>query len=475
MAMRRIAGRRRQGAVLVLIAVGAATLIGMAGLAIDVGLAYRQHAAMQMACDAAALAGVVQLPASQTGGTDNMLAEAKRFAGLNGFTDGQNGCTVTGSIPTGSPNDYRVIITSNFAPLFTALVGAKRFTMSTAATARNFSRLPVSITGGGNPGQSNSITTLSVFGPYAYHSYGDAYSTKYLQNGQPNPSYNPNGFDFQITVPANYRTLFNTNILNVQVFDPDCGDNPGAASSGTDELRPNNTAAPAPPAGFVQNTTTQYSVFTVPNGFKDLTTQTQIAQATYGQDASVSNIWVTPTGFSINLDDYPGVTSFRLNVKAINGSSENGFNLRAGPPSLNQSTDWATTQADFSTAAKRSALDMIQASGLLPLNFDGSGTANIGLGTLPAANGTPYRVHIMKFDTDVGATGVNYTDTLGNTYPGTLAGNDQFAEDIINIPGTYAGGSLTAHYTAGASDTSSWSMTYEGAAAGLPGVVKLIE
>ena len=36
-----------------------------------------------------------------------------------------------------------------------------------------------------------------------------------------NPAYNANGYDFQVTVPANYRTLFGTNRLVVQLDPPD--------------------------------------------------------------------------------------------------------------------------------------------------------------------------------------------------------------------------------------------------------------
>ena len=471
--------RNRRASVLVLISLSATTLIALAGLAIDVGLAYRQHSAMQVACDAAALAGVVQPPPSQTPGQDLMLQEARRFAQLNGFSDGVSGVAVTGQIPPGSPNDYEVVITSQFAPLFTALVGVRMFTMSVGATARAFSQMPVDINGGGLPGQSNNVTTLSAFGPYAMFSFGDAYGTMFLDSGRVNPAYNPNGYDFQVTVPANYRTVFNTNHLVVQIFDPDTGDNAGGATNGTDEIRDLNPNIPANqiPADYDRLTKTRYTLTTVPNGFRDLTTQTQVATATYGQDSTTSDKWITPSGFDINLDNYPGVTQFRLNVKTLNGASENGYLLRAGPPAMATTADWSTANSNFNTAAKQDALNMIKSSGYLPLNFNTSSTqtASIGLGQLPPANGTPYSVHILKFDTDVGAVSVGYRDTNGNTWPGALAANGQFKTDTFSLPGTYPGGKLTADYRAGGTDTSSWSMTYDGSSPGLPSTVKLIK
>ena len=41
--------------------------------------------------------------------------------------------------------------------------------------------------------------------------------------------------------------------------------------------------------------------------------------------------WVRPDGFSFDTNTY-GTSDFRINVQTLDGSSENGFDLRAGPP-----------------------------------------------------------------------------------------------------------------------------------------------
>jgi len=465
--------RKRKGSVLMLVAVSMVTLIAVAGLGIDVGMMYRMRAQMQLAADAASLAAAVQVSADQ-------LATAKKFSSLNGFTDGVGGCTIGGGMVAGTPTDYQITIAQPYLTLFVGLVGAKKIDLQVQSVARYSSQMPISINGGGTPGNASNLATLSCFGPYALFGNGDAYSTMFLNDGTANPCYNRNGYDFVITIPSNYQTLFSTNKLVVQLYDPDCRN---SGSNSIDEIRdPNSGSSQYPitlPAGFVKNTKTQYTVFTVPNGLKDLTTQTQIAQATYCTETATERLWVTPAGFSIDLTAYPGVTQFRLNAKAIAGSSENGYFLRAGPPSLEQTTDWTTTQFSALSTEQQAALDNIKATGYLPLNINSSGTLDINLGTLPAANGVPYNVSILKFDTDVGASrwGITYTDTnsIINYQGENNTAGAAFKTDTIPIPSDYPGGTLTAHYTGGASDTSSWSMTYLGNAVGNPGKVKLIQ
>jgi hypothetical protein len=456
----------RKGSVIALMAVSLTMLVGMAGLGIDVGMAYRHRAAMQLACDAAALAACVE------SNDANALAKARQLAGANGFVHGENGCQVTGARVTGSRGDYDVTIIQPYLTTFVRAVGATSINVGTTARGHYDSLAPININGGGTPGQSMGLTTLSLFGPYAWHSYGDAYSTKYLNNGQANPTYNPRGQDFLINLPANYRTLYG-NTLRVDVFDPDCG-NPGDVDDGTglaDEIRPKNTNV-ATPSGFSTTTQTRYSLYAVPGDPNDQTTHTLVtAPVTYGENDSTSQEWVTPSGFSINLDNHPGINTFRLNVTAISGSSENGFHLRAGPPTqaVDANGDWVSPPA---------ALNMISSTGVLPLNFNGTGTATFQLGALPAAAGTPYTVRITKFDIDVGATRtVTYADSIGTSFPaGTVPNpaNDVYSTDTIAIAASYAGANFRVNYQAGGQDTSSWVMSFDGSAPGIPGKVKLV-
>lgn len=448
----------RGGQTLVLIAFAITTLSAIAGIAIDLGLAMHLRARMQSACDAAALAGAVDLTTSD----EAALTAARRFAAFNGFTHGE-GCTVDGARATSGPGRYSVSILQDYGTLFVHLVGARTIRLGVQATAEYVALLPVDITGGGLSG-TNDPATLEVFGPYAYHSYGDAYSVRWLDNGQPNPSYRATGYDFTINVPADYVTRYGTRWLNVELYDPDCG-NPDDATNGMDEVR-NPPPAPHPqlPPGMSNLTTTRYQLFAPAVDPQDHSSEVPIATATYGRDPSVSDRWVSPTGFTVDVSAHPP-GAYRLNVTSIAGSSENGYNVRAAPPGM-----------DFQRPSNTPGLHAmkIDGVGILPLNLNRSATLDIDFGAIPATS-AGYRIHVQKFDTDVGATSLTYRDSRGNSWPGTLAGNDQTREDIVTIPAGYPGGTFRAVYVAGALDTSSWAIFLHGLIPGQPGRVRLVE
>jgi hypothetical protein len=97
----------------------------------------------------------------------------------------------------------------------------------------------------------------------------------------------------------------------------------------------------------------------------------------------------------------------------------------------------------------------------LPINFNVSGTVDIDLGFIPP-EAAGYDVYINKFDTDVGSQSVTYYDDYGHSWPGTLAGNGTYKLDKITIPDNFPGGRIHAQYVAGAQDTSSWEMYFDG-------------
>ncbi|HEY6317973.1 MAG TPA: pilus assembly protein TadG-related protein [Acidimicrobiia bacterium] len=98
---RRRAWLRRQrpddetGIVLVFTAISLVVLLALAGFAVDFSHWSREEARLQKAADAAALAGAVYMP-DNTGNVAYTTAQA--IAGRNGFTNGQNGVTVTTSV-----------------------------------------------------------------------------------------------------------------------------------------------------------------------------------------------------------------------------------------------------------------------------------------------------------------------------------------------------------------------------------------
>ena len=151
--------------------------------------------------------------------------------------------------------------------------------------------------------------------------------------------------------------------------------------------------------------------------------------------------------------------AFRINVQSIEGSSENGFNLRAGPP-LGRREEFNDENGTH-----------IAGSGRLPINFNTSGTVRVQLGNVPAG---ATQITVDKFDTDVDSKSVVYTDGT-YSYTGKLTKNDEFLPDVLNLPANYPGGKWWATYEAGRQDTSSWSMRYSGPPSGRPPLVRLVE
>src|SRR4051812_39036642 len=86
----------RRGFVLITMLCCLVVLVGFLGLAIDSNYLELIKTRMQTAADAAALGGVQEI---KMNGTANVVAAARGDAALNGFTDGQDGVTVTVNNP----------------------------------------------------------------------------------------------------------------------------------------------------------------------------------------------------------------------------------------------------------------------------------------------------------------------------------------------------------------------------------------
>jgi Flp pilus assembly protein TadG len=121
------------GAIAVIMALGLTMLIGIVGLAVDVGMWYHSSRAQQNAADAAAIA------ASQNG-TASYQSEAKAVAAQYGFVDGSNGITVTAlnnqtcPSPSTATDCYKVTVAQASAPLFfSSVLGLTAPAISSAA------------------------------------------------------------------------------------------------------------------------------------------------------------------------------------------------------------------------------------------------------------------------------------------------------------------------------------------------------
>jgi len=483
--------RRRSGTVIVYITLALVVLLGAAGLSIDIGNLYLERDKAQRAADAAALAGAVQLMNNR--GYNTADAAAKLVAKENGYDDSAEGITVTPT-PKADGNDawYAVYVEKPAPVFFMSIFGWRFKTVAARAIATFKANVQMDINGGGTYGAIGPIN-LSVFGPYCIRANGDKYSTMYIDNKSkrtPNPFYDAEGYNFNLTIPSDYEDRNNTSLINLQIFDPDCynAGNEQNAKEGVrvDEMR-NYSGSNTSDTKYL--TTTQYTLYDT-HGTAATDDDTIIAQASYGNDSKTDMTWVTPEGFNFDLSQLSGdgPHTVRINVKTTDGSSENGFSLRAGPPIYygknndladirqklvtnkwgNKSTqykyvvngrekgDWMTTDP-FQTNNGTN----ITADGRIPMNFNANGTATITLGLVPENTN---HVTIDKFDTDVGSTSVTYDDGI-QTRVGVLSGQDESKQDDYDLPEGYSGREWTATYKAGLGDTSVWDMQVTGASA----------
>ncbi len=449
-----------RGAVVVWVGVLMVTLFGVSAIVIDIGRVEALRAQMQRACDAAALAGAKQLP-------DETVCRtfALDLAAANGFVDGEEGVEIAcvrnpDGIHTGW---YQVQISKPINYFFAPVLGYTDGVLHMSATATYTSLLPLYIAS--NPGQygTNGIMNLSLFGPYAPFTYGDAYSTKWLNNGDENPNYTDHGYDFIVDIKDDYVTKNGSSIVKFEIFDPDTwniGDASDAGPGKVDEIRfAPGWPHPQPSSKY---TTTKYQLYAPSDTPNDYDDDILIAEATFEPGDNWSDMkWVTLDGWTVDLATY-GIGNYRINIKSLNGSSENGFNLRAGPPREEgeEFNPYNSTE--------------ITASGRLPINFNMSGSVDIDLGYIPP-DAAGYTVFINKFDTDVGAKSIIYYDSYGNSWPGQLSGDGTFKLDEIVIPDGYSGGHLYAQYQAGSQDTSSWEMYFDGKWEDGPSDLKLVD
>jgi Flp pilus assembly protein TadG len=103
------------GVIAVLTGILLTVLIGIVGLAIDVGVWYQTNRALQNAADAAVIAAALD-------GTDAYASQAKAITAQYGFVDGSNGITVTAAnnqtCPDGTTSCYQVTVAQASGPLF---------------------------------------------------------------------------------------------------------------------------------------------------------------------------------------------------------------------------------------------------------------------------------------------------------------------------------------------------------------------
>jgi Flp pilus assembly protein TadG len=221
------------GYVAVMTALLLTILMSLAAFAVDVGHWYLVGQQEQRAADAAALAGVTNLPADQAGA----FATAGKYAKVNGFAHDPSGTltdptTVTSKLDSGSTR-LRVTISRTVSNFFGSLMGVPTTTIARTAVADYAGPVPMGSPCnefGDDPYPSGHRSTncaysgqfwANVGSPIAAKKSGDAYQNEVATN----TDYDSNGYFYSITVP---QAMTN---LTIEAFDPafiDVGDYCGA-------------------------------------------------------------------------------------------------------------------------------------------------------------------------------------------------------------------------------------------------------
>ena len=334
--------RRRQGVAFVYTALGLTVALMVSAVVVDVGMLYQRKASMQRAADSAALAGAYTL--ANFGTSYDAYVSAGKMAERpenGGFTDvkklpgGFNSNYVANvgnskfivTYPAVDENGlqhnnwFKVTLSRPEPALFSGMwpLNRKELGVSASATALYDTLAPLEIDGQGTYGVAPGPVNLSVFGPNGRYSYGDCYSTQFLNDGKtPNPNYNAKGYDFIVNVPTNQR------MTSVEIFDPDCYNKNGIVdanieNNAIDEFR---TQSGTGQNGTRDATTTQYSLYW-DHGTADPSDDVKVGNTlTSGYDSVTDMKWVD--AFRFDRKDYQG-GNFRLNVKSISGFQRKRF------------------------------------------------------------------------------------------------------------------------------------------------------
>lgn len=226
----------------------------MVGLAIDVGSWYNKGSDIQKAADAAALAGVVWLPDTNSAKT-NALAAAER----NGFKDGVGGVSITVERVVNEARRLRVRITnSGVGSFFYGGLGGDDIDMSRQATAEYVLPVPLGSPQnqfGGVAGKSEPTGSPApglwgnIHGWGTDNHKGDAYAPRCRSRdncaSQDSTTHRASGYRYTIDVPVG-----GVKNLDVQVYDP------GFTDRGSDESVDTGDRQYTSPNPFVTSTTT---------------------------------------------------------------------------------------------------------------------------------------------------------------------------------------------------------------------------
>ncbi|MGO8670622.1 MAG: TadE/TadG family type IV pilus assembly protein [Capsulimonadaceae bacterium] len=332
--------RRRQlqrGAILVWTILALTAMMAACALSVDASYWYEQRAEIQRVSDCAALVY------AWTAANQNQVNAQTAFNTIiaeYGFTSGGTN-TVTPDYE-GNPYWYHVHLAKTIPPIFGAVGKSITRSIDAASTADyNVPLLP-----GNDPlyygvANANIPVVLQVNGPTDAIQEGDNYSSETGVNGEPNPLHTGFlGYDFLITVPANYYATFGSS-LQVQIYDPQC-------------YNENSDDTQWPDLDLIRDSASSFTFSLEDVNYNVLATATYTMP--YSTSSNYKNAWITPSGFTVTPNNGT-ITYYHVFVQATAGESQNGFLLRAGPPDSNLNTgatcnsSGTLTTADYFSSA----------------------------------------------------------------------------------------------------------------------------
>jgi len=490
--------QRESGQTIILLALLMGILMVIAALVIDIGTMSQARAEEQYVCDSGALSGIAEVV--YTGSATTGIAKARQIVGQCGFVEGQNGVTrillepynaITGAFSETSSDRFRCTIWRTLPQYFASVIGITSTYVQTYATAAVFGTVPIDVSFGATVGFP-SAANLAQFGPEAPYNFGDCYSTRRLPSGQNNPRYNPQGYEFDMVIPADYVAATGSNRVRVEIFDANTWNLNGATDPSL--LRDTNGDPTEPETGALDEIRSPAGESLSGYSYTELSTQTEwkivdalgrtVALAQYGPVSNTSywthrqrpgsdainNVaagdtqqrvvdikWITPNGFCFDATSW--TPPYKVFVRTVSGASENGYSMRV---SADRASGVAFNPAQH--AVTPGGAFAMYGAGRVPINFSVSSITGIPIGNVPAAAD---KVTITNFDTDVGSEQVSFTmtsfdasqgrnypvlfpapasasgtnvvrDQAGNRYytnvPGNLSGNGNFASSEVDVP-----------------------------------------
>jgi len=131
--------RDESGQALVVTALVVPIMVGCIALAVDMGVLYHEKRDLQIAADAAAIAGAVDY--LYNGSDPSAKTAAAAASSVNGFTDGTNGVTVTTSVPpadgpnSGTAGYVEAVVSKPIKTVFMSVFGFNNVTVKARAVA----------------------------------------------------------------------------------------------------------------------------------------------------------------------------------------------------------------------------------------------------------------------------------------------------------------------------------------------------